>query len=397
LRLQPELSKLSYDDAVRLVRNLLEESCRCHLVADVPVGSFLSGGVDSTAITAIMAQYTAGPVKSFSVGFEESTELKHELVDARLAASHIGTDHTEVIVTGRDAEDAFEDLVRTIDQPSYDGANTYFVSRAASTSVKVALSGLGGDELFAGYGHFFRLQYAAGRGPRGFDNFVEMLHRLRPNRVTATAAETSALRRLTMVQRYAQLRRGLTDPEIHGAMADSLLEHFSSGFMEGHIGPLLSQSQNSVTQTSLIECRQYLLNTLLRDADALSMGHGLEVRPALLDHRLVEHALALPSDYKLAGGRQKAVFKDAVADILPPALLTRPKTGFTLPMWRWLRNELRPRLLAVLNGSTARSLFKPTFLGHCLKSIDLPQSGRTLWTLLILVSWVDEFKVRLEL
>lgn len=142
--LRPELAKFSYADAVCMVRDRLEEACRYHLVADVRVGSFLSGGVDSTAITALMTRQMTEPVKSFSVGFENIGEFRHELDAARLAADHMGCDHTEVIISGRDVEDTFNDLIHTIDQPSHDGANTYFVSRAAHGNVKVVLSGLGG-------------------------------------------------------------------------------------------------------------------------------------------------------------------------------------------------------------------------------------------------------------
>lgn len=394
--LQPELAKLSYQDAVRLVRNLLDEACRYHLIADVPVGSFLSGGIDSTAITALMSRYTHYPVKSFSIGFEETGVMRHELGDARLAANHIGCDHTEVIVTGRDVEASFNDLVCTIDQPSYDGANTFFVSRAASSVAKVAISGLGGDELFAGYEHFLWLQNAVGPPTWGIDQFLGMIHRLRPSRFTLNAAQSTILRQKTITERYAQLRRAFTDREISSAVAAPLMQYFSPGFMERYIESLVGKDQNSVTQTSLVECRHYLLNTLLRDADAMSMGHGLEVRPMMLDHRLVEHALALPAHFKLQGARQKAVLKDAVTDLLPPHLLTRPKTGFTLPMGWWLRNEMRPRLLAVLNGCSARSLLKPAFLVECQASIDEPRNERILWTLLVLLSWIDESNIRLN-
>ncbi|MCK5134024.1 MAG: asparagine synthase (glutamine-hydrolyzing) [Candidatus Sabulitectum sp.] len=387
--LQPTLARYSYTDAVRLIRDLLDEACRYNLIADVPVGSFLSGGVDSTAITALMSRHMHSPVKSFSIGFEETGGMRHELDDARLAASYIGCDHTEIVVTGRDIEAAFDDLVSTIDQPSFDGTNTFLVSRAAGATVKVALSGLGGDELFAGYGHFALLRNAASPTAGLRERLSTMLHSIRPNRFTMPSVRVSAMRRLALTERYARLRRGLTDDDIVYALREELIKSFTPGFLEVYIGSVLGQIEDSVAQTSLVECRHYLLNTLLRDADAMSMGHGIEVRPMMLDHRLVEHSLALPSHFKLQGSRQKAILKDSVADMLPPSLLTRPKTGFTLPLGWWLRHELRPRLQTALDGKTARSIFTEAFLRNCQGGIDEPSNHRTLWTMLVLISWID--------
>jgi len=389
--LRPELAKLSYADGVHMVRDHLEEACRYHLVADVRVGSFLSGGVDSTAITALMARQMSEPVKSFSVGFESTGELRHELDAARLAASHIGCEHTEVIVTDRDVDDVFDDLVRTIDQPSSDGANTYFVSRAARADVKVTLSGLGGDELFAGYPHFAVLQAASRPMPSWVDGLLGMVHRLRPNRWTHPAA----LRRMSVPRRYAQLRRGLSDGDLAAALTTPLQACFRPGFVEEHLRPLVDESFEPLSQVSLLECRHYLLDTLLRDADAMSMGHGLEVRPVMLDHVLVEHALALPPGFKIRDGRHKAVLKDAVMDLLPPGLLTRPKTGFELPLGHWIRTVLGERLRMALDGSAARALFQPAFLGGCLSRLDEPDVADLLWTLLVLLSWMDKYKIKL--
>lgn len=392
-RLRPQLAGVSYADAVRLVRHLLEVACRYHLVADVPVGSFLSGGVDSTALTAILSRHSPGSFKSFSIGFEDQIDLSNELPDAKLAATHIGTDHVEVIVSGRDVDASFDEFVSMIDQPSYDGLNTFLVSRAARQAVKVAVSGLGGDELFAGYGHFACFRNAAGSDFFGIQSLLSRVHRLLPNRITSFAAQCHAARQMSLPERYAQLRRGLTDAEIHRVASDALRQHFAPGFVERWVRGVLSETEDSVTQTSLVECRHYLLNTLLRDADALSMGQGLEVRPVMLDHPLVEHAIALPAEFKLRNGRHKAVLKDAVADVLPPELLSRRKTGFTLPTGRWLRSNLRPRLESALTGRAARSLFSSAFLAESLAQIDNPAWARTLWTVLVLSAWVEDSRV----
>jgi asparagine synthase (glutamine-hydrolysing) len=389
--LRSEFVKYSYADGVCMVRDRLEEACRYHLVADVRVGSFLSGGVDSTAITALMARQVNEPVKSFSVGFENIGEFKHELAAARTAANHIGCDHTEVIITGRDVEDNFNDLVNTIDQPSHDGANAYFVSRAAHGHVKVVLSGLGGDELFAGYPHFALLQSASRSMPSWIDGLLRLIHRLRPNRLTHPAV----LRQMSVLRRYAQLRRGLSDDDLAAALTMSLQACFRPGFVEEHLRPLVEESFEPLSQISLLECRHYLLDTLLRDADAMSMGHGLEVRPVMLDHVLVEHALALPPKFKIHNGHHKAALKDAVVDLLPPEILKRPKTGFELPLGYWVRSVLGERLRTILKSPSAHALFRPAFLESCLCRSDDPDVTDLLWTLLVLLSWMDTNKIKI--
>ncbi len=386
--LRPELQQLSYSELVSLTSKKLEDACRAHLIADVQVGSFLSGGIDSTSVTALMSRNMTKPVKSFSLGFECTHEMENELDAAKLAAQHIGCDHTEIILRGEDVAESFSDLIRMIDQPSYDGTNTYFVSKAASQQVKVALSGLGGDELFAGYPHFSLLESASLRRKNIFDAVLSSINSLRPNRWTYPAA----IRCMSTVQRYASLRRILSDDDIFLGISTSLESNFKPGFIEAFVSPLLDRSLDSISTTCLFECNHYLVNTLLRDADAMSMAHSLEVRPVMLDHILVEHALALPSEVKVRNGEHKAILVDAVRDLLPAGLLSRPKTGFTLPLGTWLKTTLRQRLVASLNSPLARSLFQIDFLNKRLQGIDDATESRLLWMIFILVSWAEEHR-----
>jgi asparagine synthase (glutamine-hydrolysing) len=389
--LRSELLRLSYVDAVHLIRQKLEEACQYHMIADVPIGSFLSGGIDSTAVTALMTRHFSNKVRSFSIGFEATPELEDELSEARLAAEHIGCDHTEIVLSARDITESFDDLISSIDQPSQDGTNTYFVSRAARKSVKVTLSGLGGDELFAGYPHFSLLQGAASRPINVLDRCLSLLNRLRPNRFTSLAAT----RCLPVSRRYAELRRILSDKTLTTALARPLRSLFSRGLIENIISPLLDVSLDAVSQTSIVECRHYLVNTLLRDADAMSMAHGLEVRPVLLDHTLVECALALPPEMKIRNGRSKSVLIDAVHDLLPATLLQRRKTGFEMPLGTWLRKALRERLLDCLNDPWMMNLFEIDFIRVIRRNIDNVHYTRLLWALLILVSWARNYKCTL--
>jgi asparagine synthase (glutamine-hydrolysing) len=382
--LRPELAGLSYRECVKLTRQKLEEATRFHLIADVPIGSFLSGGIDSTAVTALMAMNTSERVRSFTIGFESSLELKHELEPARLAAEKFNCIHTEVILSGKDVEESFEDMVLSMDQPSYDGANTYFVSRATSSAVKVALSGLGGDELFAGYPHFATLQKADRINQNICGRTLAIIHKIRPNKYT----EAAFTRNYPISTRYANLRRCMSDKSLIYSLSDSLKKVFNPAFLEDYISPFIIESQEIHSRTTYIESRHYLRNTLLRDADVMSMAHGLEIRPVLLDHKLMEHALALPDSAKIRNGIRKSVLIDSVKDLLPKTLLTRPKTGFELPTNVWLTTNLKYRVVACLDSEILNQIFNKRFISYLKKSFKNNQELRLIWTLVVLHEWL---------
>jgi asparagine synthase (glutamine-hydrolysing) len=371
-----EANALDAHSAPLRLRELLEEATRLHMIADVPVGAFLSGGIDSTAVVGLMTRASGRPIRTFSVGFGEEEGGDDERAWARLAAERFGSEHTEVVVSGRDVAAQFDVLVRSIDQPSLDGTNTYLVSKAASKDLKVALSGLGGDELFAGYPHFRRLRRAAAFGAaHRFARHVP--RRLLRDRDLITAAPS---------ERYATLRN-LADDELKRGIANVDLA-IARAPLEALYAPLLGRGRDSVAQTTYIETNRYLGDTLLRDCDAMSMAHSLEVRPVLLDHRLAEFAFALPDALKL-GSYNKPVLVDAVRDLLPPELVTRPKTGFELPLQSWLAGPLRDRAIDVLSSDAARALFARPFLDSTLQGLRLQQKPTLrIWAYLILIEWV---------
>jgi asparagine synthase (glutamine-hydrolysing) len=326
-------------------------------------------------------------VKSFSIGFEQKSGVSDELYAARQVAKHIGCEHTEAILTTNDIMDSFDDLIRTIDQPSYDGANIYFVSKAASKYVSVALSGLGGDEMFFGYPHFTSLYKAAQQKVRFTDHMYRIINDLRPNRFT----NISALRCQSLPQRYAGVRRILNDNAIVKALSQTMNAHFSFNFMEAYIQSFIDESLPSLDQTVLVECRHYLRNTLLRDADVMSMGHGIEVRPVMLDNILVEHVSALPQEIKVKNGWHKALLIDSIRDLLPPDILNRPKKGFELPLGYWLRTVLRQRFFDCIESPTSKLIFNKNFLDKCKENIYNTGMTPLSWTILILVSWIKEY------
>jgi asparagine synthase (glutamine-hydrolysing) len=378
-----EARSLDARSAAHRLRELLEEATRLHMIADVPVGAFLSGGIDSTAVVGLMTQAGARRIRTFSVGFGEgeSDQIADERAWARLAANRFGSEHTEVVVKGKEVAAQFDHLVAAIDQPSLDGTNTYLVSRAASADLKVALSGLGGDELFAGYPHFRRLRRAALFGA------AHRLARHVPGRLLRDrdliAAEPS--------QRYATLRNLAEDPAKQALVNPGL--DFPRSPLSRLYAPLLRARCGSIEQTTYVEANRYLADTLLRDADAMAMAHGLEVRPVLLDHRLAEFAFALPASLKL-GAVNKPVLVEAVRDLLPPELLERKKTGFELPLRAWLAGPLRERALDAFSSPVAAALFARPFLEETVHGL---REGRKpalrVWAYLMLVEWARLHKV----
>jgi asparagine synthase (glutamine-hydrolysing) len=382
-----EVKGLDGQSASRRLRELLEEATRLHMIADVPVGAFLSGGVDSTAVVGLMTQASGQRIRTFSVGFADDDSVTDEREWARLAARHFDSEHTEVVVSGSEVAEQFDDLVRAIDQPSIDGTNTFLVSQAASRELKVALSGIGGDELFAGYPHFGRLHRAAQwdsrLGPaKRFVRHVpgRLLHDR--NFLANTPAERYAgIRSLA----DEQSKLAFLHPDIAASMAKTTMADFYA--------PSLSAGRDVVAQTAYVETTRYLVNTLLRDADAMAMSWSLEVRPVLLDHKLAEFAFALPASLKL-GAINKPLLVNAVRDILPPELVARKKTGFELPLQSWLAGPIRERALDAFSSPAARMLFSEAFLAGTIADLRLQRRPLIrVWAYLMLIEWFRAYGV----
>ena len=378
-----ETHDLDAPTAARRVRELLEEATRLHMIADVPVGAFLSGGIDSTAVVGLMSRAGGTRIRTFSVGFADDDSVADERQWARLSAQRFDTDHTEVVVSGRDVAAQFDEILTAIDQPSLDGTNTYLVSKAAGASMKVALSGLGGDELFAGYAHFGRFARAA-RWERLLGPAARAVRR-----VPGSFLRDRDFLAAAPAERFAMLRL-LADEPTRAALAarpgTTRLSHLYE--------PLLRPGLDSIAQTTYTETRRYLADTLLRDADAMAMHSSLEVRPVLLDHVLAELAFALPPSLKLNARGNKPVLVDAVRDLLPPELLTRPKTGFELPLQSWLAGPLCERAVDAFRSDAARSVFSEAYLASTVEELRRGQRPplRT-WAYLVLVEWMRAFGV----
>jgi asparagine synthase (glutamine-hydrolysing) len=388
---------LPEEEMISRLRELLEESIRLRMIADVPVGAFLSGGIDSSAVVALMTRISGERLRTFSVGFGAEGERIDERSAARTLAQHYGTEHTEVIVTGRDVRDQLDRIITAMDQPSGDGLNTYFVSQATASMVKVALSGLGGDELFAGYPQF-RMFRQIDRASRVWDGLPAPARKM----VRAASALFDPLKRSVawldgdLLGRYERVRilfnekakQALYTP---GAINALPAPQTSLEYLSQYVHP---GEADSISRLTRLELKNYMAHTLLRDTDAMSMAHSLEVRVPLIDHKLVEFAVCLPPELKLRQGRTKWIFAQALSDVLPPQVLARPKRGFEMPVAAWMRTDLRDVLDDVFSRQSVerRGLFEAEAVSDVYGDF---QQGRTpymyTWALAVLELWLRQF------
>ncbi|HVF23058.1 MAG TPA: asparagine synthase (glutamine-hydrolyzing) [Pyrinomonadaceae bacterium] len=331
------------NDAVAQLRAALEESVRLHLVSDVPLGVFLSGGMDSSALVALMSEIGEQRPKTFSVVFDEA-ELSEEQ-HARAVAQRFQTEHCEIRLSEQQLIDMLPDALAALDQPTMDGINTYVVSKGVKNAgVTVALSGLGGDELFAGYPSFRRaLNFAA-------------LPKM-PRRVLRAAAVVGkhVLNGSVQREKFWELAGS-------GGSAAEIYQ-ISRRLFATAVSPPIKTNGNGntdvVNAVSRLELEGYMANTLLRDTDAMSMAHSLEVRVPFVDVKLVDYALSLPGEWKLGhpqNGVPKPLLADALADLLPRDFFARRKMGFTLPFQKWMQGRMRGEISAVLEDPSVRDV-----------------------------------------
>jgi len=345
--------------ALQKLQTQLEEAVRLQLVSDVPVGVFLSGGIDSSALVSILSRGGVTP-STFSIVFREAEYSEAQY--SRAVATKFRTDHHEISVSQADVLAAIPDALRAMDLPTMDGINTYFVSREARRAgVKVALSGLGGDEIFAGYSNFRtvprmeRFAHFWSHVPRGIRGPLA-------SAVAAFSPEGDQSRKLISIVRnedrvlhpYFVTRMLFTPVQCDHLFPTLDSKSADAALVWQHECLQRSASLDAVNRVSYLESRCYMLNTLLRDADVMSMSHGLEVRVPLIDHQLANAVLALPGAWKL-NRTPKHLLVEALAGSLPDEIVHRPKRGFTLPFERWMRQELWPEIEPILDAKRISS------------------------------------------
>jgi asparagine synthase (glutamine-hydrolysing) len=373
-----DMTGATWPEMVNQGREILHSVLEQQLISDVPVGAFLSGGLDSSLLVALMAQNHAG-VKTFSVGFEAglNTQSEDETNDAALLIKHLNVDHTEIVITPKEVKDIFPTVVRDLDHPSVDGVNSWFISRIASKEVKVAISGTGGDELFAGYPWFKAMQ-----------DFVR-------------------------VPWYKSVQRKLVGNGFAAFFADQyfIFDHqsierlcFGQRIEWHHPDPLPASDPLSRVTGMLLN--GYTRDQLLLDIDTASMAHGLEVRVPYLDESLLEFALSLPESAKIggndfnakAGSYAQSGCKRILMEIAKPLLcegfMLRQKRGFSLPFDGWLRGIAEPLMLDVLSPETLRKRqwFNPDYTQEVIKGFKMNQLHWTRpWLLMAIELWAQEF------
>jgi asparagine synthase (glutamine-hydrolysing) len=379
---------------VERLRDLVEESVRLHLVSDVPLGAFLSGGIDSSSVVATMARLGAGPVKTFSVGFTEPDY--DEAGYARIVAERFGTEHHELILEP-DVLGVVDDLAWYLDEPFGDPSAipTYMVSKLASQHVTVVLSGDGGDELFAGYDKY-RVEARErkyGFVPAPARNLLGAIGGALPEGVRGR----NFLRHIALVgaERYLDastlFRRDQKERLFRDEVFALLSEHDPWRAEAEH---LAVANGRWLSALQYLDLKSYLPLDILTKVDRMSMAHSIETRVPLLDHKLVEFAATIPPELNLRGGTTKYIFKRAMRGILPEQIVDRKKHGFSVPLGRWFRGQLGSfvRELLLSEQSRQRGIFNPAYIERLLC---WHEQGRDLdfhlWTLISFELWCRTF------
>lgn len=382
--------RLSWEDARGELEQRMLEAVRIRLLSEVPLGAMLSGGVDSSAVVWAMTRAQERPVQTFSIGFHEASH--NEAPYAREVARHLGTQHHEEIVTAS-AVASLPELVRNFDEPFADPSAipTWCLCKMVRQHVTVCLSGDGGDELFAGYSRYRVVRRERASQSATSRGLLGLLGRFLPLEARARNRADRAQHR-DLGRYYARFRNNfspemrsrLFGPELRRAIQMTLTDDlFQRVPLDG--------SEEAVTAAQLADLQGYLSDDILVKLDRTSMAHSLEARVPLLDHELVQFVQSLPLEYKLRGEQQKALLVELIRPHLPPGALDRRKQGFSIPLARWLKGELRDRLRAAIEGPSFAdpALFDARYVRRLY---DLHQSGRLdlsfqLWELLVFDEW----------
>ncbi|MGA2647110.1 MAG: asparagine synthase (glutamine-hydrolyzing) [Candidatus Sulfotelmatobacter sp.] len=391
---------ISEEDCLEELQGQLEDAVRIRLISDVPLGALLSGGVDSSIIVALMARVSSEKVKTFSIGFEAQQFNESEY--ARLVAERFGTDHHELVFSPN-MEETLTYLSHMMEEPFGDSSMlpTYYVCRMARQQVTVALSGDGGDELFAGYD-----RYITALDRQKFDRVPDWVGRLYRNSVHAHIPGGMYGKNLAWNASLNKRDRYLDGmsffPALHrerGLFTDSFLQ--AAGLLPD---PLLqwrrfyddAPAHDALSRLLYLDTKTYLVSDILTKVDRMSMATSLEVRVPMLDHKFVEWVTSLPVEWKLRGGTRKYILKKLAERLgIPSPLLHRKKQGFQLPLVEWMRNEVKDQFLRVLlePRTLQRGYFKPDAVRSLVDEHVRGRRNRSglLWRMLVLELWHRNF------
>jgi asparagine synthase (glutamine-hydrolysing) len=388
----PEGPPVDETELVETLRSKLDAAVASHLEAEVPLGAFLSGGLDSSTVVALMSRHASGRVRTFSIGFAE--EEYDESAAARAVAAELGTDHTSLVLRPK-VEDTFEAIATIFDEPFADSSAipTFLVARLARQSVTVALSGDGGDELFGGYTRYRKvLGYKAGRGG-GLRRLVSALGLMSPhifpgrNRLVDFGRPRWGRYAATVVEPLRLDEGGVARADQPGGavyVANQLRDCVASNLGDDFAAAMMQ-----------LDLETYLPGDILTKIDRTSMAVSLEARVPLLDFDLVDFALRIPGNLRVTASESKRLFRRAIEGIVPESVLSRPKRGFEIPLGRWFRGPLRHRVEALRDPSAelrqyvdAGAVRRLTF-EHVIGRRD---HSAMLWRLMVLDCWLGAFK-----
>lgn len=394
-------SDLKASDAVRV---FLEDSTRFRQISDVPVGCFLSGGMDSTAVSALMHKEVGPGFRTYTISFGDDKSNAEDIKYARLVSQRMGTKHLERNIGVEEVIEHLPSIMWQLEEPGWSSIESWFVSKFAREGITVALAGVGGDELFAGYfpySHLYRaesfkqfmgpLAKPSGVAARFIDNLIPDKYKRVP--------PMSSLHRFAMMENldyasaYFVLRATFTDDEKQNLFTGDFLKDIKGTSSLGYVRNLMGKVKTTgfIDKFALFDIQNFLSADLLRHIDTMSMAHSLEVRVPLLDHRLVEYALSLQDDMKIKDGESKYILKKAIADCIPDEIRKRRKVGFIFPMQKWMRTELAHQIRKVLKSERfyQRGIFNPGFVNRLLEDYFSGDDSQWLrvWSLLSVEMW----------
>lgn len=395
----PQTEIKSEAEYIEVLREKIKEAVKIRLISEVPLGAFLSGGVDSSSIVGMMAQISDTPVKTFSIGFNEDTF--NELKFARVAAKHFNTEHHEFIVTP-DLVEIVDDLVWHFDEPFADSSAlpTFMVSKMARDFVTVVLSGDGGDELFAGYTRYAKDKKRSGleKLPRAIrQNLLKPLSRILPH--GAKGKNFLYNTSLDAVDRYIDSVSHFGNLKKIELYSNVLRESLNGQF--GKAEAVFRQIADSVSSANptdkllYLDSKTYLPSDILTKVDRMTMAISLEARVPLLDHELIEFVQTIPAQLKLKGAETKYIFKKAMEGIVPHEILYREKQGFGVPINEWINLQLKERIHNILSEKRTieRGYFEPKYIKILLDehAKNRRDHSHSLWILWMLELWHRRF------
>ena len=396
------LLNFSYSDALEKMHETLISAFNYRMISDVPVGVFLSGGYDSAAVASIIQAHSSEPIKTFTIGYREAAY--DESKEAADISKHLGTDHTELICTPNDVQGILGDLPHIYDEPFADTSivPTLLVSRLARKKVTVALSGDGGDEIFAGYHKFYQSLKLTQQFPKPIQKVVgSLMSQIDPAKVPFTSGFYNFSTRFDKIAETWRLSdpyvamRQISDFITNRELSKMLIRPYQLRRTAFEDGGLLHSSDN-LNGLLAMDYRTFLIDNNLVKIDRASMSVGLEGREPFLDHRVVELAARIPGDFKLRNGQTKALLKDIVHKYIPKDLMDRPKAPFIAPLKLWMKDELQSVLIDLVNEDSLKSqnIFDPTTVIQ-MRDDYLGRgnvSNQKMWNVLIFQLWYNTYK-----